>query len=215
MTPFWRPNHGSTRTFRNSRGTGRAPSHRRILGSQHRARPRRDRLSRSLPRIRSFDAKRRPLPLPATKVHRPWRVKLESRRAGSAPSTAVTLRDLRLEFGGEAASVVRAAGRGLMTSPGRPNASTTSPRTSSRIWSASHTAFRSRRCICCGRRCPACSASHQQFLRSMPDNRPAKKARAVRRGSTRVNRPAIRASPRRTPLASRQPLRCGRGHHQI
>jgi hypothetical protein len=36
------------------------------------------------------------------------------------------------------------------------------------------------------------SRSHQQFLRSTPDNNPVRYARAVRRGSTRVNRPAIR-----------------------
>jgi hypothetical protein len=52
---------------------------------------------------------------------------------------------------------------------------------------------RSSRCIACGPRCPACSASHQQFLRSMFDSRPVRNDRAARRGSTRTNRPAIRA----------------------
>jgi hypothetical protein len=64
-------------------------------------------------------------------------------------------------------------------------------------------------CIRCGPSCPACSASHQQFLRSTGDNNPSTRSRAVRRGSTRPKRPATRPLPRRATPASRQGLRCG------
>jgi transposase len=68
-----------------------------------------------------------------------------------------------------------------------------SRRMSSRTVSASHRAVRSSRCIASGRSCPARSANDQQILRSRPDSNPVTNARAVARGSTRENRPAIQA----------------------
>ena len=103
----------------------------------------------------------------------------------------------------------------ISTPAGWPNWAATKPRRSSRTASASHTAVRSSRCIACGSSCPACSASHQQFLRSTGDSSPATNSRAARRGSTRANRPATRHIS--SPNSSRQPagLRCGQRppHH--
>ena len=65
-------------------------------------------------------------------------------------------------------------------------------RRSSRTASASHFALDSRCCRPYGLASPACSASVQQFLRGRSDNSPSTNSRARRRGSTRVNRPAMR-----------------------
>ena len=79
---------------------------------------------------------------------------------------------------------------------GSPIASTTYPRTSSRTASASQTASPSSRCIACGEVSPARSANCQHDRVSTSESTPSRNDRACRRGSRRLNRPAIRANPR-------------------
>ena len=79
-----------------------------------------------------------------------------------------------------------------------PRCSVAYSRRSARIPSSSQTAFRSRCCNRAGLLCPTYSAIVQQFLVARSATRPRNRSRAVRRGSTRVNR-----APTRTIRSSR------------
>lgn len=133
---------------------------------------------------------------------RPWPL---ARAASSAATRCVGLDRGGDHVGGQFPPVSRSVPPACV---GEKHCSAFTSRRSSRAASASHTARYSSRCMASGRVCPAYSASGGQVLTSNSANRPITNSVAVKRGSTRVKRPAIEASTRPQPAAARRPLRC-------